>query len=77
MTKGIEDTKNTYRAYPLASAANPPTMSFIDISGKYMNTIHSNDYTFFEELNHVIQEEPLDAVDRENRGFLAAIGISS
>ncbi len=75
VTKGIEDTKKTYRAYPLASAANPPTMNFVNFSGKYFNTIHSNDFSFFEEVNHVVQEEPLDAVDPENRGMLAAIGI--
>ena len=75
VSKGIEQTKKTYRAYPLESAANPPAMNFVDISGKYITTIHSNDFTFFEELNHVIQEEPLDAVDPEIRGLLAAIGI--
>jgi hypothetical protein len=75
VAKGIEDTKATYRAYPLASAANPPAMEFIDISGKYITTIHSNDFTFFKEVSHVIQEEPLDSVDPEVRGLLAAIGI--
>jgi len=73
--KGIENTKNTYRAYPLESATNPPPMNFVNFSGKYVNTVHSNDFTFFEEVNHVIQEEPMDAVDSESRGLLAAIGI--
>lgn len=75
MKKGIDDTKRIYRAYPLKQAGNPPATNFIDISGKYINTIHSNDFHFYEELNHVIQEEPLSAVDPENRGLLAAIGI--
>jgi len=75
VTKGIENTKKTYRAYPLKSAENPPAMNFVNISGKYITTIHSNDFTFFEEVNHVIQEEPLDAVDPEIRGQLASIGV--
>lgn len=73
--QGIEDTKKVYRAYPLKMAANPPATTFIDISGKYINTIHSNDFNFFEEVSRVIQEEPLNATDPENRGLLAAIGI--
>ena len=75
VSKGIEQTKKTYRAYPLELAADPPEMNFVDISGKYITTIHSNDFTFYEEVNRVIQEEPLDAVDPEIRGLLAAIGI--
>lgn len=75
ITKGIEETKRIYRAYPLKLAANPPAMNFIDISGKYINTVHSNDFNFFEEVNHVIQEEPLNTFNPENRGSLAAIGI--
>jgi len=75
VSKGIEDTKKNYRAYPLKSAANPPDMSFVDISGKYIATIHSNDFSFFEEVHCVIQEEPLEHVDPEVRGLFAAIGI--
>jgi hypothetical protein len=75
VSKGIDDTKRTYRIYPLKSAANPPEMNFVDISGKYISTIHSNDFSFFEEVSHVIQEEPLEHVDPEVRGLFAAIGI--
>ena len=34
-----------------------------------------NDFSFFEGLNQVIQKEPVDAIDPEARGLLAAIGI--
>ncbi len=50
-------------------------MKFINISGKAFNTIHANDFTFFEEVNHVVQEEPNDALDPETLGVLASIGI--
>ncbi len=71
----IENTKKHFRVYPLARAADPPVMNFVNISGHSFNTIHSNDVSFFDELAHVVQEEPLDAVDPEIRGLLAAIGI--
>jgi hypothetical protein len=71
----VEYSKKNYRAYPLALADNPPAMIFINISGKYINTVHSNDFLFYNEVNQVIQEEPLEAVDPEVRGLLAAIGI--
>ena len=75
MVTAVDYAKKNYRAYPLALAANPPAMNFVNISGQYVNTIHSNNYLFFEEVDQVIQEEPLDAVDPEVRGLLAAVGI--
>lgn len=44
-------------------------------SGKAFNTIHANDFSFFEEINRVVQEEPNEAMDPETLGLLAAIGI--
>ena len=71
----VENAKKNFRVYPLARAANPPAMNFVNISGQSFNTIHANDASFFEEVAHVVQEEPLDAIDPETRGLLAAIGI--
>jgi hypothetical protein len=75
MQTAIEYAKKNYRAYPLELAADPPAMSFQNFSGAIFNTVHSNNFLFFEEVNQVIQEEPLDAVDPEVRGLLASIGI--
>lgn len=75
MEAAIEYAKKNYRAYPLKLAANPPAVNFLNFSGKSFNTVHSNNFLFFEEINQVIQEEPLDAVDPEVRGLLASIGI--
>lgn len=75
MKSAVDYAKLNYRAYPLALAENPPAMSFLNISGKFINTVHSNDFLFYEEVNQVVQEEPLDAVDPEVRGLLASIGI--
>ena len=67
--------KDHLRIYPLAEAAAPPAMHFVDISGAAFNTIHANDVSFFDEVLPVVEEEPLEATDPEIRGLLAAIGI--
>jgi hypothetical protein len=61
--------------YPLAQAKNPPAMKFVNVSGKEFNTIHANNYHFYEEVNTLVQEEPTAAMDPETLGLLAAIGI--
>jgi len=71
----VENAKKRFRVYPLARAPDPPAMHFVDISGKFFNTIHANDVSFFDEVAHVVEEEPLEAIDPETRGLLAAIGI--
>jgi hypothetical protein len=69
------NVKAGFKFYPISAAANPPTPRFVDLSGKRFNTIHSNDFTFFEELNAVIQYEPAAAFDPELVGLFASIGI--
>ncbi|MFC0449423.1 DUF1254 domain-containing protein [Rhodococcus jostii] len=63
------------RIYPLAVAADPPEMNFVNASGQSMNTIHATDFTFFEEVDEVVQEEPNSAIDPETLGLLASVGI--
>src|SRR3984885_10742644 len=63
------------RIYSLSAATNPPTQAFVDLSGKQFNTIHANDFHFYEEINTVIQHEPADAFDPEIVGLFASIGI--
>jgi hypothetical protein len=67
--------KAAARVYPLSAAGNPPTQSFVDLSGSQINTIHANDFHFYEEINSVIQHEPADAFDPEIVGLFASIGI--
>ena len=71
-TKNFQDG---LRVYPLSQAEAPPAMEFISLSGKEFNTIHANDVTFFDELDAVVQREPLAVIDDETRGLLASIGI--
>jgi hypothetical protein len=71
----VENFKKHLRIYPLAQAAKPPETKFINVSGHAHNTIHANDYRFYEEINELVQEEPNEAIDPETLGRLAAIGI--
>ena len=71
----VENIKKHLRIYPLAKAANPPPTKFINVSGSDLNTIHANDFSFYEEVNQVVQEEPNEALDPETLGLLASIGI--
>jgi hypothetical protein len=70
-----DGVKAGFRLYPLAQAANPPEQRFVNLSGKQMNTVHSNDFEFYEELNAVIQYEPADSFPPELVGQFASIGI--
>ena len=63
------------KIYPLSKAKNPAKMQFISGSKINFNTIHANNYEFYEELNEVIQHEPISFIDPELRGQLATIGI--
>jgi hypothetical protein len=63
------------RVYPLSQADNPPAMEFISGTGRAFNTIHANDFTFYEELHAVIDREPIELIDPETRGLLTSIGI--
>lgn len=71
----VRNVKENFRLYPLAQAENPPAQRFVNVSGMQFNTVHANDFKFYEELNAVIQYEPADAFNAEMSGLFAAIGI--
>jgi hypothetical protein len=53
----------------------PPATVFHEGSGQVMNTIAPNDWSFYEMLNEIVQQEPATALDPELMGPLAAVGI--
>ena len=71
----ISQTKEMFRMYPLSQKDNPPEMTFVNASGQEMNTIHRMDAKIFNEINDVVQAEPLMGENPELLGHLAAIGI--
>jgi len=59
----------------LGQIAEPPATVFHEGTGKVMNTLPPNDWSYFELLNEVVQEEPRTALDVELMGPLEALGI--
>ncbi|MCP4382438.1 MAG: DUF1214 domain-containing protein [Hyphomicrobiales bacterium] len=73
--QAVNQTKELFRIYPLSEKDNPPEMTFVNASGQFMNTIHRMDEHIFDEINEVVQAEPLMGENPELLGHLAAIGI--
>src|SRR5262245_12862669 len=71
----VAGVKAKAAVFPLSQAAKPPANTFINTSGVKFNTISANDFTFYEELNAVVQNEPVDWVDPDTVGLYASIGI--
>jgi len=67
--------KKVMNIYPLSEASNPPKEKFVNISGLQYNTVHANDFEFFEEMNQAVQREPATAFSPELVGVLHSIGI--
>ena len=59
----------------LGPVTPPPPTVFHNGSGKVMNTLPPNDWSFYEMLNEVVQEEPATSLDAELMGPIAALGI--
>ena len=63
------------KIYPLSEKDNPPKMVITSGSGISYNTIHANDFSFYEEIVEVLNKEPLEFIDLELRGLFASIGL--
>ena len=57
----VQQTQERFKMYPLSQADNPPEMTFVNVSG--------------QEINTVIQAEPLNGENPALLGYLDAIGI--
>ena len=71
----VEHVESGLKIYPLSKKDDPPAMEFISGSGLSWNTIHANNYLFYEHLAEWINYEHLDMLDVETRGLFASIGI--
>jgi hypothetical protein len=66
---------NLHPLHATTESGEAPKATFVNTSGVQFNTISANDFSFFEELNEVVQAEPADWVDPETVGLFASIGI--
>lgn len=75
LAEAADFIKGNLKVYPLSQAGSPPEMKWISASGKEFNTIHTNDVTFFDHLNEVVQYEALETFPPEVRGLFASLGM--
>ncbi len=73
--KSADNIVNNLKVYPLSKKNNPPKTEFINMTGKYYNTIPPNDFSYFERLNEIVQKEPISFIEPETRGLIETIGI--
>jgi hypothetical protein len=60
---------------PLGGDGPIPETQFIEASGMTINTIFPNDFSFWELIHELVQQEPPEAVDPDLLGLLATVGI--
>jgi hypothetical protein len=60
---------------PLAGAVERPETTFVDAVHLEINTVTPNDFSFWETIDELVQQEPAGAGDPEILGQLAAVGI--
>ena len=71
----VDNFKKGLKIYPLKDKDNPAPTELINMSGRSFSTIFPSDLKYYEILNAIIQDEPLDAINSEVRGEIASIGI--
>lgn len=72
---GVKGVKDYLKIYPLAERNNPKPATLVNASGIPATFVMPTDYSFWELLNKVIQEEPPEGSDPTTLGLFASIGI--
>ena len=73
--KAVKMIGENLKIYPLAEKDNAKKMELVDISGVDFNTVHTNDFSFYEHIAEWINEEHVDMLDNQTKGLFASIGI--
>jgi hypothetical protein len=66
----------TLKIYPLARSKNPGETRFLDMSRQTYRAAPAFDADYFDLVNMVIQEEPINAYDKNMLGAASYIGIA-
>src|SRR6202034_4256686 len=72
---GAKNMTSGINIYSLKDAASPASTTFTNLSGKSVNTLFPTTLTYYQYLNAVVQDEPIDAIDPAQRGAMATVGI--
>ena len=72
---GVDLVKKHTRVRRFSEPVDHHEMNFVNVSGKEFCTVAPADYTFWELLNQVVQEEARESLDPIRLGFFASVGI--
>jgi len=72
---GVDLVKTHLKIYRFGDEDKAPAIRFANASGIPSNFVFPGDYSFWELLNQVVQEEPSTGSDPTTLGLFAAIGI--
>jgi hypothetical protein len=76
--KGATDAQRAMKIYPLATAASPALLKFVDLTDRKVNNSclpWEDNLTYWQKLHEVIDAEPVVDEFRPMYGLLAALGI--
>ena len=71
----VNDFRKDLKIYPFNLRQNPPANHFKNLTDQPGNTIHANNFKFYEEVNQVVQREPASLFSPELLGILSLIHI--
>src|SRR5262249_17308217 len=63
------------KVYSLAKQDGQPKMEFLNGSGKEIDTIHADNFSFYEALAQLVNEEPAEVFTPLERFYMQAVGI--
>jgi hypothetical protein len=66
---------HTIRIYHLSEAANPPATKYLDATPTPYNSLPVYDDTFFQDMNDVVQSNPVRPQDKAMVALLESLGI--
>ncbi|MGL4367894.1 MAG: DUF1254 domain-containing protein [Brevinemataceae bacterium] len=69
----VESIKQNWRIYPYDES--PSEMKFVNGSKVKLNTLHYMDARIYDEMNEVIQNEPIDTLNPMLLGAMQSLGI--
>lgn len=73
--KDAGDYAKGVKIYYLSEADDPPSTKYLDATEKSYDCLPYYNYTFFEDLNHVVQNNPIRPQDKGVYSLLKDLGI--
>jgi len=66
----------TIKVYNLSDSSNPSPTNYIHVNPIAFNSLPTYDHTFFEDINHLVQSNPVRTQDKAMIALLEDIGIT-